>query len=72
MFPDSLETIYDCAFANCCTLQEIKFGNHLQSIGRQAFVLCGSLSKVTIPGGDSVSIGEMAFDACAADLTIVN
>ena len=71
-FPESLETVYDCAFANCPMLHEIKFGSRLQSIGRQAFMYCAALSRVTIPGGDAVTIGEKAFDECADNLTIVN
>lgn len=70
--PDSLEIIDDFVFANCPRLQEIAFGHHLQSIGRQAFLKCASLSKVIIPGGDAVSIGDEAFGECAENLTILN
>lgn len=72
LLPDSLETIDDFVFANCPKLQEISFGKQLQSIGRQAFLKCASLSRVTIPGGDAVSIGEEAFGECASDLRIIN
>ena len=70
--PDSLEVVDDFVFANCPRLKEIAFGNHLQSIGRQAFLKCASLSKVVIPGGDSVVIGDEAFGECAENLLIVN
>ncbi len=71
LLPDSLEIIDDFVFANCPRLQEIAFGNHLQSIGRQAFLKCASLSKVTIPGGEDVSIGDEAFGECAENLRIL-
>ena len=70
--PDSLEVIDDFVFANCPRLQEITFGQNLQSIGKQAFLKCASLSKVIIPGGDTVRIGDEAFGECAENLLILN
>ena len=63
--------IDDFVFANCPKLKAISFGSNLQSIGRQAFQQCASLSTVTIPGGEAVRIGEEAFRECPEDLRII-
>ena len=70
--PDSLVIVDDFVFAGDINLPEITFGSSLESIGKQVFFKCLALSKVTIPGGDSVSIGEGAFDECSEDLQILN
>ena len=60
------------AFRNRSDVTEVIIPEGVKEISSYAFEGCKELKKVTIPGGDSVSIGEMAFEACAADLTIVN
>ncbi|MBO4471090.1 MAG: leucine-rich repeat domain-containing protein [Clostridia bacterium] len=71
LLPESLEIVDDCAFASCDRLREIAFGSGLQSIGNMAFLKCSLLSRVILPGGDDVLIGEEAFGECAEDLKIV-
>lgn len=69
--PESLEIVDDCAFASCDRLQEITFGSGLKSIGNMAFLKCSMLSRVILPGGDDVLIGQNAFGECADDFRIV-
>ena len=71
LLPESLEIVDDCAFASCDRLKEIAFGSGLLSIGNMAFMKCSMLSRVILPGGDKVVIGEEAFGECAEDLKIV-
>ena len=58
-------------FAFCAELKEIAFGAGLEQIGMQAFAGCASLTKVTVPGGDGVVIGDRAFDQCPEEIEIV-
>lgn len=57
-----LETIADCAFANCYSLAEIEIPNSVVTIGKQAFWSCADMEKVTFQKESMIqSIGEQAF-----------
>lgn len=57
-----LETIADCAFANCYSLAEIEIPNSVVTIGKQAFWSCADMEKVTFQKESMIqSIGEHAF-----------
>ncbi|MBR3835979.1 MAG: leucine-rich repeat domain-containing protein, partial [Clostridia bacterium] len=61
--PDSVTSIYNCAFSACTNLTNVTIPNSVTSIGDYAFSNCTSLTSITIP--DSVtSIGYCAFSYC--------
>ena len=61
--PDSVTSIDDCAFLDCCNLTGVRIPDSVTSIGNLAFDGCSSLIEITIP--DSVtSIGISAFEGC--------
>ena len=65
IIPNSVTSIGDSAFRDCCALSSITIPNSVTSIGNSAFSGCDALTSVTIP--DSVtSIGEYAFKGCDA------
>lgn len=49
IFPDSLKTIGEMAFADCEMLKNVKFGNGLKVIDRSAFSWCHNLKHVDFP-----------------------
>lgn len=62
--PDTVVTIGNEAFKGC-SLESVKIGKNVTSIGEKAFHSCTSLKSVTIP--DSVtSIGKDAFTNCTS------
>lgn len=63
ILPESLEYINNGAFKNLKSLKEVQFGNHVISIGMNAFENCTNLRSITLP--DSVEIlGDYAFQKC--------
>ncbi len=67
--PNSVESIGDCVFGYCSSLESIIIPNSVISIGDEAFFNCATLESVTI--GDSVdSIGDEAFAYCRLLTTV--
>ena len=65
VIPDSVTSIGDYAFTNCCNLKSITIPDSVTSIGSGAFNGCYNLRSITIP--DSVtSIDECAFSDCGS------
>ena len=61
--PNTVDSIGDCAFTFCSSLESMVIPDCVISIGYGAFACCDSLTSVEIP--DSVtSIGEEAFSYC--------
>lgn len=72
VFPSSLEEVGRFSFLACVNLKEVDFGPRLKAIGPGAFQMCSSLNRVTIPGGEAVSIEPDSFSGCAPDLEIIS
>ena len=73
IIPNSVTSIGNSAFRDCCALSSITIPNSVTSIGNSAFSGCDALTSVTIP--DSVTgIGKSAFYRCDAltSVTIEN
>ncbi len=65
VIPDSVTTIGDRAFSECCSLSSVVIPDSVTAIGQEAFSYCKSLSSVVIP--DSVTtIGDGAFAGCSS------
>ena len=62
--PDSVTTIGDYAFSECC-LTSVTIPNSVTTIGDHAFIYCDSLTSVTI-GNSVTSIGDYAFENCSS------
>ena len=72
MIPDTVTNIGEEAFADCYhTLEKVKIGKNVKSIGKGAFRFSMPLKSITIPG-NVVNIGEEAFFGCRtlADITL--
>ena len=69
--PSSLEEVGRFGFLACTQLKEIVFGDELKAIGPGAFQMCASLSKVSIPAGQNVTIEEDSFAGCSPELQIL-
>ena len=67
----SLEEVGRFGFLDCTQLKEIVFGDELKAIGPGAFQMCASLSKVSIPAGQNVTIEEDSFAGCSPELQIL-
>ncbi|MCP4848644.1 MAG: leucine-rich repeat domain-containing protein [Verrucomicrobiaceae bacterium] len=64
IIPDTVTDIGEEAFADCySTLEEVKIGKNVTSIGKGAFRFSMPLKSITIPGS-VISIGEEAFMSC--------
>lgn len=61
--PNSVTSIGDAAFCNCCSLTSITIPNSVTSIERGAFSNCIALTSITIPNSVT-SIGRDAFWNC--------
>jgi len=61
--PNSVTSIGEHAFYNCCNLKAITIPESVKSIGAQAFAWCQNLTSITIPNSVT-SIGESAFRYC--------
>lgn len=61
--PNSVTSIGDGAFEDCCNLTSVTIPNSVTSIGNRAFADCEKLSSVTI-GNNVKSIGQYAFAWC--------
>ena len=65
IIPDSVETIYACAFENCTSLKSVKLPEGIEAIAGGVFSGCSSLESIVIP--DSVTqIFEYAFENCTS------
>ena len=62
--PDTVTSIGDGAFGDCCSLESITIPSSVTSIGDDAFGGCCSLESITIPNSVT-SIGDCAFDQCS-------
>ena len=63
VIPNSIKTIGDHAFQDCCGLTSISIPNSVSSIGEEAFESCGDLTNITI-GNSVTGIGVDAFYNC--------
>ena len=63
-FPDTLETIKECAFSDCTALSKITFPQGLKKIGVSAFEGCSALTSINLPQGLEV-ICDSAFNGAA-------
>lgn len=63
VFPNSLVTIGEGAFANCVSAK-FSFGSNIETIGKDAFLNCVSMQNITIPNS-TTSLGESAFKNCS-------
>ena len=61
--PNSVTSIGDHAFNNCCNLTSITIPSNITSIGKEAFRDCRGLTSITIPTSVT-SIGGSAFSNC--------
>lgn len=68
-FGNSLEIIYERAFAHCCNLQKLDFPESLETIAAEAFDSCNSVTSITIPKGLRY-IDSEAFNLCTELQTI--
>ena len=64
IFPSSVTSIGNYAFANCSGLTSITIPSSVSSIGEYAFTSCGKLNSVNIPSSVT-SIGPYAFGNCS-------
>ncbi len=59
--PNTLKILGDYAFYNCKSLENVDFGNSVESIGYECFWNCSKIKKIVLP--DSVlTVGKYAFD----------
>ena len=63
VIPNSVTTIGDYAFVECCGLISITIPNSVTPIGDYAFAGCSGLTSITIPNSVT-SIGNNAFKGC--------
>lgn len=63
VFPNSLVTIGEGAFANCVSAK-FSFNSSIKTIGKNAFLNCVSMQNITIPNS-TTSLGESAFKNCS-------
>lgn len=61
--------IYDSAFFNCDTLENITLANSITKIGNSAFRDCIKLKGMVLPNGVK-TIGEYAFSSCSDAISI--
>ena len=61
--PNSVTSIGNEAFYDCCDLTSVKIPNSVTSIGEWAFFNCSGLTTVAIPNSVT-SIGDEAFTLC--------
>lgn len=61
--PDSVTSIYPCAFEGCVNLTNIVFPDSLTSIGDAAFFDCTSLTTIDLPDR-LTSINQNTFNKC--------
>ncbi len=73
VIPNSVTSIGDYAFSDCCGLTSITIPNSVTSIGEKTFSGCTSLTSITIPNSVT-SIGEKTFSGCSSltSVTIPN
>lgn len=65
----SLESSGQAAFLNAISLENVVFGENLQSIPSSMLEGCSSISEITLPDGISV-VGAAAFKGCSELVTI--
>lgn len=63
--PDSVTAVYYEAFRGNANLENITFGNKVETIGASAFDSCEKLTKVILPSSVK-KIGRLAFSDCKA------
>lgn len=66
VIPDTVTAIGDWAFAGCVNLETIVIPASVTSIGKGAFNGCEKLKSVVFMGTALKSIGDFAFNDCAA------
>ena len=64
VIPNSVTSIGDSAFLDCCSLTDIVIPDGVTSIGDYAFLGCYSLTDIVIPDGVT-RIGDSAFAYCS-------
>lgn len=62
---ENIESIGECAFADCDMLKHIDFSEELSSIGKNAFYHCFSLLSIEIPPSVE-TINDYAFALCSS------
>jgi len=60
----SARIVEECAFSWCKALTNIKFGKELESIRVEAFRVCPSLERITIPLKDGIITENNTFQKC--------
>ena len=63
--PDSVETIEDCAFDYCSSLENVVLSKNLTEISNGLFAECEKLTKITLPNSIK-RIGDSAFISCVS------
>lgn len=63
VFPNSLVTIGEGAFANCVSAK-FSFNSNIETIGKNSFLNCVLMQNITIPNS-TTSLGESAFKNCS-------
>jgi beta-lactamase superfamily II metal-dependent hydrolase len=68
--PDTVEYMYDYAFARCTALTSVKLSSKLMSIGSHGFLGCTSLKSVTILANIEI-LDIQAFWGCSSLNTVI-
>ena len=67
--PDNLTTLSPCAFAECPSLQTVKDGSKLVTVGQEAFAKCPSLQTVSL-SATVTTLRKSCFDGCSSLKTV--
>ena len=71
VFPSSVTSIGDQAFAGCLGLTSVEIPSHVVSIGDSAFADCINLTSIQMPSTSVDSIGTGVFESCVSLKSII-